>query len=239
MLDGARLTKPSQPVDETLPHTVELMQSREGRYVSRGGLKLEAALDALGLDVAGMRCVDIGASTGGFTDCLLQRGAERVWALDSGHGQLAPSLLADKRVENIEGFNARRLSEVGAADCGLPTGLDLAVMDVSFISQTYILPGVPSLLREGGLSVSLIKPQFEVGRGGLGKGGIVRDPGRRAEAVLRVLSCARESGLGFLRLLPSPITGGDGNCEYLLVTCRGEGYSYPEPGQLAGYLNAN
>ncbi len=235
MLDGQKLAKPSQSVDEALPHTVTVVPGEKARYVSRGGLKLEAALEAVRLKVSGLRCADIGASTGGFTDCLLRHGAACVYALDAGHDQLAPQLREDPRVVNIEGFNARRLCDMARdaeARALLPEDLDLAVMDVSFISQTYILPGIPSLLRPGGLIVSLIKPQFEVGRGGLGKGGIVRDPHRRAEAVLRVLGCAREAGLGFVQLLPSPITGGDGNCEYLLVTCRGEGRPYPEAAEL-------
>lgn len=231
MLDGQKVAKPSQQVDESVEHGVTLLQNDESRYVSRGGLKLEAALETLGLDVTGFRCADIGASTGGFTDCLLQHGAAHVYALDSGHGQLAPSLAADPRVTNIEGFNARRLCEGGQG--AELRGLDIAVMDVSFISQTYILPGVPSLLRDGGVSVSLIKPQFEVGRAGLGKGGIVRDPVRRAEAVRRVLASAAEAGFGFVALVRSPIEGGDGNREYLMALRKGGGSPYPQDAEIA------
>ena len=230
-LDGRRITKPSQPVDDSAEHSVTVEQSRENRYVSRGGLKLEAALEAAQLGVTGLRCADIGASTGGFTDCLLKHGASQVCALDSGHGQLDRKLASDARVVNIEGFNARRLRDDDRG--GLPDDLDMAVMDVSFISQTYILPGVPSILRPGGLSVSLIKPQFEVGRAGLGKGGIVRDFGRRLEAVMRVMSCADSAGLGFVRLLRSPIEGGDGNREYLLVSRKGAAAPYPGAGGIA------
>ena len=201
------------------------------KYVGRGGLKLEKALSFYKLHLDGCVCLDIGASTGGFTDCLLKHGASQVFALDSGHGQLDRKLASDARVVNIEGFNARRLCDDDRG--GLPDDLDMAVMDVSFISQTYILPGVPSILRPGGLSVSLIKPQFEVGRAGLGKGGIVRDFGRRLEAVMRVMSCADSAGLGFVRLLRSPIEGGDGNREYLLVLRKGAAAPYPGAGGIA------
>ena len=231
MLDGQKVVKPSQPVDEGAAHEVVISRGDENRYVSRGGLKLEAALAAAGLDVTGARCVDIGASSGGFTDCLLQHGAAQVFALDSGHGQLAIALVSDARVVNMEGFNARQLCD--GVRHGLPCDLDMAVMDVSFISQTYILPGIPPLLRDGGAIVSLIKPQFEVGRSGLGKGGIVRDAQRRAEAILRVTSCAAAAGLGFVALIPSPICGGDGNREYLLVTRKGAAGVYPSAEEVA------
>ena len=157
---GKTVSKPSCELpDDTDPASVEIEVSPETRYVSRGGLKLEAALDAFGISVCGLRALDIGASTGGFTDCLLSRGAAQVTAVDSGHGQLSARLAADSRVRSLEGMNARYLS---AAEVG--TGYDIAVMDVSFISQTLILPVIPALLRDGGELVSLIKPQFEVGR---------------------------------------------------------------------------
>jgi 23S rRNA (cytidine1920-2'-O)/16S rRNA (cytidine1409-2'-O)-methyltransferase len=159
-----------------------------------------------------MRAVDIGASTGGFTDCLLQHGASCVVAVDSGHGQLSASLLADGRVKSIEGLNARTLS---LADIGEPC--DIAVMDVSFISQTYILPQIPALLVDGGIAITLIKPQFEVGKSGVGKGGIVRHAEDRRSAVLRVVEAARQAGLYIEGLIHSPICGGDGNREYLAL----------------------
>ena len=228
-IDGKCVTKPSAEVDERVEHSVTVAETEEDRFVSRGGLKLEGALDAFGIDVSGWRAVDIGASTGGFTDCLLRRGASQVFAVDSGHGQLDPSLAADARVVNIEGFNARELS-VGQRGV-LPCNLDGAVIDVSFISQTYILPGIPGLLRQGGVLVSLIKPQFEAGRGAVGKGGIVKSPRDRLFAVQRVLDCARSAGFGCLGLMTSPITGGDGNVEYLVALCLGED-TYPDRGQV-------
>jgi 23S rRNA (cytidine1920-2'-O)/16S rRNA (cytidine1409-2'-O)-methyltransferase len=157
----------------------------------------------------GLRALDIGASTGGFTDCLLQHGAAHVVALDAGQGQLHQTLREDVRVTNIEKYNARNLTP---ADTGL---CDMAVMDVSFISQTLILPKIPDVLREGGILISLIKPQFEAGRAALNKQGIVRHAKDRVLAVRRVLSAAAEAGLSCCGLAPSPILGGDGNEEFL------------------------
>lgn len=180
-------------------------------YVSRGGCKLEAALDQFGIDPEGMCAIDIGASSGGFTDCLLRRGARRVYAVDSGWGQLDPSLAQDMRVVNMERCNARRLmpEDIGEA-CGL------CVMDVSFISQRLILPVIPSLLDREGILISLIKPQFECGVTGLSKGGIVRDWRVRREAVQSVVECAAKVDLAPAGLIPSPVLGGDGNVEFLL-----------------------
>ncbi|MBQ9777806.1 MAG: TlyA family rRNA (cytidine-2'-O)-methyltransferase, partial [Clostridia bacterium] len=157
----------------------------------------------------GMRAIDIGASTGGFTDCLLLSGAARVVSSDSGVGQLHPKLLCDRRVINIEHYNARELSPL---DVGR---FDLAVMDVSFISQTYILPRLGDILLPEGKAITLIKPQFEAGRAALNKKGIVKSPRDRLFAVCRVLQAAREAGLIPLGLVRSPIEGGDGNIEYL------------------------
>jgi len=170
---------------------------------------MEAALSYFGIDPSGLAVLDIGASTGGFTDCLLQNGAKSAVTVDAGTGQLHPRLLADGRVRNIEKYNARYLS---VTDTGKA---DLAVMDVSFISQTYILPQIPSVLNEGGMLVSLIKPQFEAGRGALNKQGIVRHEKDRIFAVSRVLESARAVGLVPVGLAPSPILGGDGNEEFL------------------------
>lgn len=210
VLDGAAVRKPSMPVDEQQAHTVTVSRPASERYVGRGGLKLEGALDAFGIAVQGMIALDIGASTGGFTDCLLSRGAAHVFAVDSGEGQLHPRLRADARVTNIEKCNARALTldVVGQT-------VDVAVMDVSFISQTCILPVLPPLLRTDGVLISLIKPQFEAGRGAIGKGGIVRRPEHRRAAVSRVLESAAAVGLVCVGLTVSPITGGDGNVEYL------------------------
>ena len=180
-------------------------------FVGRGGMKLDGALNAFRIDVEGKTCVDIGASTGGFTDCLLKRGAAHVYAVDSGADQLDPSLRADSRVSNIEHFNARNLTpEILGGLC------DLAVADLSFISQTYILPNVRDVLRAGGIYVGLIKPQFECGRGALDRHGIVKSPSDHKTAIIRVTDSALLCGLVPQAVIPSPITGGDGNREFLM-----------------------
>ncbi len=209
-IDGKQVKKPSEKIDETAEHTISCESSIP--YVGRGGLKLEAALDAFGIDPSGKICLDIGASTGGFTDCLLKRGAAHVYAVDSGHGQLASELEADPRVDSIEGVNARFLTkEMIGADA------DLIVMDVSFISQTLILPRFTKLLAPSGIAVTLIKPQFECGREAVGKGGIVKKPEHRLGAVRRVAASAAENGLYISALIRSPIEGGDGNAEFLAL----------------------
>lgn len=208
-LDGVTVTKPSYPVYEG-EHTVEVRDPL--RYVGRGGLKLEAALEAFGISPAKKIALDIGASTGGFTDCLLQNGASLVYAVDAGEGQLAPSLCKDKRVVSKERLNARELS---LSDLG-GKAVDLIVMDVSFISATYILPRFPALLCKGGEAVCLIKPQFEVGKSMIGKGGIVKDRSAHLFAIERVLECAVSVGLVPTGLISSPIHGGDGNREFLV-----------------------
>lgn len=215
-MDGATVSKHSLQVDEGMAHTVEI--GEDIPYVGRGGCKLEAALDAFDLSVDGAWAMDIGASTGGFTDCLLRRGASRVYAIDSGSHQLAPALRKDARVINIEKCNARYLTpDALGEDFVAHGGADIIVMDVSFISQTYIHPILASHLRPGGQAVTLIKPQFEVGREGLGKGGIVRENRFRRMAVARVLESAAVVGLVPLRVIRSPIEGGDGNVEYLVL----------------------
>ncbi len=208
-LDGKVITKPSSEVVGAPDITVT-----PKKYVGRGGEKMEAALSAFNIDPKGLRVLDIGASTGGFTDCLLQRGASSAVTVDAGVGQLHPKLLADQRVRNIEKYNARNLS---VADTGVA---DLVVMDVSFISQTYILPRIPAVLAEGGMLVSLIKPQFEAGRGALNKQGVVRNVKDRIFAVARVLEAATAVGLTPMGLAPSPILGGDGNEEFLALFCQ-------------------
>lgn len=181
-------------------------------YVSRGGLKLQAALQHFSLDVRGAVAADIGASTGGFTDCLLQYGAVRVHALDVGYGQLHQKLRADARVVVHERQNARHL-----APTALGERVDVVVVDVSFISLTLVLPAVLALLREGGLLVALVKPQFEVGKGQVGKGGVVRDEEARGAAIARVVQAAQSLGLQLLGVLDSPILGPAGNREALLA----------------------
>jgi 23S rRNA (cytidine1920-2'-O)/16S rRNA (cytidine1409-2'-O)-methyltransferase len=178
-------------------------------YVSRGGLKLEAALDAFGLDPAGWICADIGASTGGFTDCLLQRGAARVYAIDVGYGQLAWSLRTDPRVVVIERVNVRFLEE-------LPERIDLVTVDVSFISLRLVLPRVANLLVPSGQTIALIKPQFEVGKKLVGKGGVVRDPRLHRLAIEQVLTAAEGFNFATLGIIRSPIKGPAGNVEFLV-----------------------
>ena len=180
-------------------------------YVGRGGVKLAAALDAFGIDPAGAICLDIGASTGGFTDCLLQRGAARVWAVDVGYGQLAWSLRTDPRVRLLERTNIRELDRAAISD-----PIALVTIDVSFISLRLVLPKALDWLQPGSRVIALVKPQFEVGRDEVGRGGIVRDPAARERAVASVAALAAALGLQPVGRLPSPITGRDGNQEYLL-----------------------
>jgi 23S rRNA (cytidine1920-2'-O)/16S rRNA (cytidine1409-2'-O)-methyltransferase len=180
------------------------------RYVGRGGLKLEAALRKFQIDVRGLVCLDVGASTGGFTDCLLQHGAERVFAIDVGHNQIDWRLRSDPRVEVREGVNARYLQPDD-----FPVRFDLIVIDVSFISVAKILPSVLPLLKPRASLVVLIKPQFEVGRGEVGSGGIVRDELKRARVVHEVNEFAWTLGLRTEGMIESPITGAEGNIEYL------------------------
>ena len=213
IIDGRVVKKPAEDVTDA-EHQVELLETE--KYVSRGGLKLEGALRTFDIEVSGKRAADIGASTGGFTDCLLQAGAEHVYAIDSGRDQLDPDLMLDERVTSMEGVNARYLT---SADIG--GTVDLVVMDVSFISQTLILPSVSSLLGDHGVYIGLIKPQFEAGRSAIGKGGIVKNPKDRKAAVERVIVSAAEQNLVLHGLAESPIEGGDGNVEYLAYFIKG------------------
>ena len=210
-VDGKIISKPSESIDEGAKHLVVITRSDEDIYVGRGALKLKAALEEFHLSPGGMLCADIGASTGGFTDCLLQWGAKKVYAFDSGRGQLHPKLASDPRVISKEGFNARYIS---ASDVEAP--VDMAVMDVSFISQTLILPGLVDIIRDGGVLISLVKPQFEAGREALGKNGIVKKWEFRLAAVQKVTACASSVGLVPKGVIVSPIKGGDGNEEYLV-----------------------
>jgi 23S rRNA (cytidine1920-2'-O)/16S rRNA (cytidine1409-2'-O)-methyltransferase len=177
-------------------------------YVSRGGLKLEAALDAFGLDPTGWTCADIGASTGGFTDCLLKHGAKRVYAIDVGYGQLAWSLRTDSRVVVVERANVRFLEH-------LPEPMDFAAIDVAFIGLRLVLPNVAKLLVPSGQAIALIKPQFEVGRESVGKGGVVRDPRLHRRAIEEVLAEAERIGFSPAGIIRSPIQGPAGNVEFL------------------------
>ncbi len=199
------ILKPSEMVDEDLSLEVRAKLP----FVSRGGLKLDYALAEFGIDALGVVAADLGASTGGFTDCLLQRGAAKVYAIDVGYGQLDYRLRFDPRVVVMERVNARHLEE-------LPEPVDLVCIDVSFISLRLILPVARRLLRPSGVCVALIKPQFEAGRESVGKGGVVRDPRVRRHVVEHIASVAREAGFAVRGLVRSPITGPAGNVEFLI-----------------------
>lgn len=205
---GHPATKPGNLV----PDDAVLERVAAPRFVGRGGEKLEGAFEVFHLEVSGKDCLDVGASTGGFTDCLLQHGAARVIALDVGHGQLHGRLRQDPRVTVMEGFNARHLR---ATDLAYPP--QLAVTDVSFISLTLILPPMAAVLVPDGEIVALIKPQFEAGRGQVGRGGVVRDPAVHAEVCERIRRFGQdELGLQWLGMAPSPLKGPKGNVEFLI-----------------------
>ena len=205
-VDGQRVDKPGAPVAEDAD-----IEVRGGlRYVSRGGLKLEKAMDLWPVHLEGAVCMDIGASTGGFTDCMLQNGAARVYAVDVGYGQLAWKLREDPRVVCLERTNARYLTHEQ-----VPDELDFASVDVSFISLKLILPPLNGILKDGGHAACLVKPQFEAGREKVGKKGVVRDPNVHLEVLEHFLGHARESGFAVLGLTFSPIRGPEGNIEYL------------------------
>ncbi len=206
-VDGRTVLKSSEEIDEGAEHRVEIQKDND--FVGRGGLKLDAAISRFSFDVRDKRCIDVGASTGGFTQCLLMRGAQSVVAVDSGRGQLHKSLLDDPRVKSVEGYNARNLN---VSEFGM---FDLGVMDVSFISQTLIIPALSQLICGGGALISLIKPQFEAGRQAIGKNGIVKKASDREYSLIRVAECAGQLGLELIDVIRSPITGGDGNIEYL------------------------
>lgn len=208
-VDGRIVTKPSCEVDGT--ETIEAV-GEMCPYVGRGGFKLEKALDEFKIDVSKKVCVDIGASTGGFTDCLLQRGASKVYAIDSGRDQLHGKLKNDCRVCCMEGVNARYLTHEDIGE-----KCDIAVMDVSFISQTKLYTSVASVLKKGGLFVSLIKPQFEAGKALVGKNGIVKDDKVRLGVCESIKETARLYGLEMMNIIQSPIKGGDGNVEFLAL----------------------
>ncbi|MBX3293385.1 MAG: TlyA family RNA methyltransferase [Acidobacteria bacterium] len=209
LVDEKKVEKPSEQYGEDAVIRIK-GDERASRYVSRGGLKLEAALEAFSIDASGKRCIDIGSSTGGFTDCLLQHGASHVTAIDAGTNQLDWKLRSDERVEVRENTNARYLSPDVFLD-----RFDIAVMDVSFISVTKIIPAVIDLLVAGGVLIVLIKPQFEVGKGEVGKGGIVRDAAKHERVIAEVLSFASTLGLQHIGTIGSPITGAEGNKEFL------------------------
>jgi 23S rRNA (cytidine1920-2'-O)/16S rRNA (cytidine1409-2'-O)-methyltransferase len=207
--DGRVVGKPS----DNLPEGARIDARPAHPWVSRGGVKLEAALRGFSLAPAGLSCLDVGASTGGFTDVLLAHGAARVLAVDTGHGQLHPRLARDARVDSREGCDIRRLEAPDPAPAFI-------VIDVSFISLSLVLPSVTRLAAPAATLVALVKPQFEVGRARLGKGGVVRDESARMEALARVEGEAAALGWTLAGRMESPVTGGDGNVEYLIAARR-------------------
>lgn len=206
-VDGKQISKPSYDVDGTESISVDKTVKE---FVSRGGLKLKGALSHFGVSADGRYCLDVGASSGGFTDCLLKAGATHVIAVDSGSGQLAEVLRRDERVTVFENYNARYMKSED-----FEYTPDLAVMDVSFISATYIIPAIYDVLADSADFICLIKPQFEVGRSGLGKGGIVKDSKARDLAVKKVVDFAVSTGFSVKGTVQSSIKGGDGNIEFL------------------------
>ncbi len=206
-IDGRVAAKAS---DSVLQDSQVVVAARE-RFVGRGGIKLEGAIEHFSIDCTGLAALDIGASTGGFTDCLLQRGATKVFAVDVGHGQLAWKIRDDPRVVTIEKCNARHLSRAE-----IPEPIQLCVIDVSFISLTLILPNAFELLTPDGVILALIKPQFELAREDVGRGGIVRDPALHAKVQAKVTAFAQAMGALVTGLFPSTITGTDGNQEFFL-----------------------
>lgn len=217
-VDGRRVDKAGALVPATAAVS---LSGRDIGYVSRGGLKLAKAVEFFGLDLTGKVMIDVGASTGGFTDCALQKGAVRVYAIDVGYGQLAWSLRTDPRVVNMERTNIR---EVTAAHIG--EAADFAAVDVAFISLTKVLPVVRSLLKPDGEAVALVKPQFEAGREKVGKRGVVKDAAVHREVIIRIAAAARELGFSVAGITFSPVKGPEGNIEYLMylqMTATGEG----------------
>ena len=212
-----KLDKAGMPVDESIPLEI---RGQTLKYVGRGGLKLEKAMEVFPIDLNGSIAADIGSSTGGFTDCMLQNGASKVYSVDVGYGELAWKLRSDSRVVVLERTNARYLDHEQ-----IPDELDFASIDVSFISLKLIFPAVHHLLKENGHVVSLIKPQFEAGREFVGKKGIVRDPKVHRMVLEQYLENAENAGFSVLDITYSPITGQEGNIEYLGFLQKGAGHS--------------
>ncbi len=208
LVDQQKIDKPGA----TVRVEAQLELTAQLPYVSRGGLKLDGALSAFGIDPGGMVVMDVGASTGGFTDCILQRGAKKVYAVDVGYGQLAWKLRNDPRVVNLERANIRYLQREAVEE----EGVDLILIDTSFISIEKFLPHLLGFLKEGGILVGLIKPQFEVGKGEVGKGGVVKDPALHQKAIDRISAFSRELGLRVLGVAESPLLGPKGNKEFFI-----------------------
>jgi 23S rRNA (cytidine1920-2'-O)/16S rRNA (cytidine1409-2'-O)-methyltransferase len=219
------ISKASFHVDAKIADQIRVeMDPEEDRFVSRGGFKMRGALDKTGLDVRGFHVLDIGISTGGFTDCLLQSGAARVVGVDVGHDQLAHKLRTDSRLAQLEGVNARDLSQAPILALNGGQRFDLAVIDVSFISLTLVLPEAIQYLKESAPVLALVKPQFEVGREGLGKNGIVKDPARFKDVEIKIRQACAAAGLSVEDYFESSIEGSDGNREFFV---------YARPSQLS------
>jgi 23S rRNA (cytidine1920-2'-O)/16S rRNA (cytidine1409-2'-O)-methyltransferase len=215
-----RVDKPGQLID---PGAEIRIKGETLRYVSRGGLKLEAALREFGVSPQAKTCIDVGASTGGFTDCLLQHGASGVWAVDVGHNQLAWRIRQDPRVVVLEGQNARDLDPEQ-----FPVRFDLGTVDVIFISLTKILPALLPCLKEDADCIALIKPQFEVGKGEVGKSGVVTDPKKHRRVLTEVIESAAATGFVAIGLIESPVLGAEGNREFLAhLKLASEGFAKP------------
>lgn len=207
----------TKSVDLPADAEIELLDVAEARYVSRGGLKLEGALQEAGLNVTGWHCLDVGQSTGGFTDCLLAQGAAHVVGVDVGHGQVHPRVRSDARVQCLEGLNARELSASGLQAAGVAKPeFDLITGDLSFISLSLVLPALAPLLTSGGVLLMLVKPQFELQPGQVAKGGIVRDAALYPVVEQRLRQACADSALRVLSWFDSPIKGGDGNREFFI-----------------------
>ncbi len=209
-INGTVVGKASLDVSES--DIIEIAPSEKAEFVGRGGQKLEAALDAFNIACRDKVCADIGASTGGFTDCLLQRGAKRVYAIDSGSGQLVKELLDNERVVSLEGMNARYMTSNDIEG----SKVSLVVMDVSFISQKLIYPAIKAICEDGADIVTLIKPQFEAGRENIGKNGIVKSDKVRQAVIEDITENGKLFGFERMGLIESPIKGGSGNTEYLI-----------------------
>jgi len=212
IVEGAPVTKAGAMVAHDAPIT---LKAEDIPYVSRGGLKLEAAIREFSIDLTGKTALDVGASTGGFTDCMLKHGAARVYAVDVGYGQMDVKLRNDPRVVLIERTNIRYMEREK-----VPESVDIATVDVSFISLKTVMPRIMEFVRPGGEIVALIKPQFEAGRADVGKGGVVRDEGKRLEAVNSVEEGMKSLGLAVAGLMESPVKGPKGNIEYLIYLRR-------------------
>ncbi len=231
-LGNQKCEKPGDMAEET----VELQVRGKGLpYVSRGGLKLEKALQVFPLDLSGLVCMDVGASTGGFTDCMLQNGACRSYAIDVGYGQLAWSLRIDPRVVNLERTNARYLTQEQ-----VPEPVDFCSIDVSFISLTIILPSVRPLLAPEGRLVCLIKPQFEAGKEKVGKKGVVREKKVHEEVIVKIVNFCLDNGFSVKGITFSPIKGPEGNIEYLIYLQKSEPALLEiDQGEIAGVVEAS